>query len=30
MPEEKLKAIHDNIFNLFENNWDILEEMIPS
>jgi len=30
MPEEKLKAIHDNIFNIFEKNWDILEDMIPA
>ena len=29
MPEDKLKAIHFNIFSLFQNNWDILEDMIP-
>ena len=30
MPKEKLKAVHKNIFGLFENNWDILEDLIPA
>ena len=30
MPEDKLKSIHDNIFSLFEKNWDILEDIIPA